>query len=132
MKCLISLSSKNDFIQTNPIPRTQKNERIIDLINKYIEICPEFFDVFEVLEFGISKYGGNGDNWLEPNASKMDHLSNCKSRNNHLQEDLEEKGHKDHESNLDVKLHEACRALMQHTREVRGIVHEKDKVSETE
>ncbi len=99
---------------------------------RLLGLFPEFLDVFDVLIFGMSKYGGNGDNWLEPNSKKMDHKSNHDSMFHHLSESLVLQNiqgienRNDHESKLDVLLHLACRALMAYTRGQRGIRHDDD------
>lgn len=99
---------------------------------RLLTLFPEFSHVFNVLIFGMTKYGGTGDNWLEPNAKKMDHKSNHDSMFHHLSESfvlrdiqgIENRG--DPESKLDVLLHLACRALMMYTRMQRGIRHDAD------
>ncbi len=79
----------------------------------------EFNDVFTVLEFGAKKYELQG--WLKEDAYKMGHKDNSDSMFHHLSASFVSEGSTDKESGLNHLLHLACRALMEYTRQKRGI-----------
>lgn len=90
---------------------------------KTLLLPKELFDFIEVLRFGANKYGSM--NWLEPNGVKSDRKQMLDSAFHHLADAWAGKK-KDNDSGLHPLLHLASRAMMLYTREMRGLVHEKD------
>ena len=84
---------------------------------------PEFDDLYKVMEMGAKKHGAH--NWLEPNGNKSSHKDMHASMFRHLSESSTG-SLRDEESGLHPLLHLITRALMEYTRQVRGIVHEED------
>ncbi len=81
-----------------------------------------------VHEFGQSKYGQESVeqfNWLEKNAPKTDHTSMYNSLFHHIADGYS-KTKEDHESKLPPEWHAFYRLMMLITRQMKGIVHDKD------
>lgn len=108
-----------------------KEERLVTLIAELYDlpkeaICLEFLDVFKVVKKGSEKRPMN--NWLNKDGDTMDKKSNYKSIMFHsAQASTGLDATRWDESGLQHKLHAACRLLMDHTREERGITHTKDE-----